>query len=442
MIDERADDQFRLISTSALSMLVAASMIGAGVFTTSGFALADLGSTSLVMCAWIVGATLAISGAISYGMLADHITESGGEYLFLSRFVHPAAGFVAGWVSLLAGFTGAGAYAATAFESYALPAAARPTWLPEGSLAIVLVIGATAMHALNTRRGAISQSSLVAIKLSLLALFITYSLIVMPTWSGGGTLPIEKRSPWSSVGSFATSVMWISLSYSGFNAAIYVAGEAKDGARGVKQAMWKGTILVTVFYLLLNTIFLYAPDVSSIAGQQDIAAIAASKVGGAQLAWLVRIIVCTGLATSVSSILMAGPRVYAKMAKDGLFPRYFDAPKPPPTRSVLLQGAAIIVVVLMTGLRDLLSYLGLTLGISAACTVATLFFARQTGDKASQPSKSRYIIAGYYTTGTLVLAALAAWNRPAEALATLATILAGVIGFALLRRHGSGKRNA
>lgn len=434
MIDKRPEDQSRLISNSALSMLVAASMIGAGVFTTSGFALADLGSTSLVMCAWVVGATLAISGAIGYGMLADRIAESGGEYLFLSRFVHPAAGFVAGWVSLLAGFTGAGAYAATAFESYALPAGARPAWLPEGALAILLVIGATTMHALNTRRGAVSQSSLVAIKLSLLALFIIYAIVVLPTWSGGGTIPIDKRSSFSSIGSFATSVMWISLSYSGFNAAIYVAGEARDGARGVKQAMWKGTVLVTVFYLLLNAVFLYAPDASSIAGQQDIAAIAASKVGGAQLAWLVRIIVCTGLATSVSSILMAGPRVYAKMAQDGLFPRYFDAPTPPPTRSVLLQGAMIIVVVLVAEIRELLSYLGLTLGISAACTVATLFFARHMDGEGAPPSKSKYIIAGYYTTGTLVLAALAAWNRPVEAIATLITLVLGILGFALIRK--------
>ena len=92
--------------------LVVANMIGAGVFTTSGFALADLGTPDRVMLAWLTGGLLAVCGALSYGALVRRMTDSGGEYLFLSRAIHPVAGFVAGWVSLLAGFTGAIALAA------------------------------------------------------------------------------------------------------------------------------------------------------------------------------------------------------------------------------------------------------------------------------------------------------------------------------------------
>ena len=78
-------------------------MIGAGVFTTSGFALADLGRPEVVLLAWGVGGLIAACGALSYGALARRIPESGGEYTFLSRTVHPLAGFLAGWVSLLVG---------------------------------------------------------------------------------------------------------------------------------------------------------------------------------------------------------------------------------------------------------------------------------------------------------------------------------------------------
>ena len=99
------------------TFLVVANMIGAGVFTTSGYSFGDLGDRQFVMLAWGIGSLIAICGAISYGQLAQRITESGGEYLFLSRMVHPAVGFIAGWVSLLAGFTGAIAVAATVFES-------------------------------------------------------------------------------------------------------------------------------------------------------------------------------------------------------------------------------------------------------------------------------------------------------------------------------------
>ena len=75
------------------------------MFTTSGFALGDLGRREIVLAAWAVGGVLAMFGALSYGALARRIPESGGEYTFLSQTVHPLAGFLAGWVSLLVGFT-------------------------------------------------------------------------------------------------------------------------------------------------------------------------------------------------------------------------------------------------------------------------------------------------------------------------------------------------
>ena len=96
-------------------------MIGVGVYTTSGFTLLSLQSPHLVVLAWAVGGCIAICGAVGYSTLATHFQESGGEYLFLSKTVHPAAGIMAGWVSMLAGFTGAIAAAALGIEEYLAP---------------------------------------------------------------------------------------------------------------------------------------------------------------------------------------------------------------------------------------------------------------------------------------------------------------------------------
>ena len=109
-----------------LVCMVIANMIGAGVFTTSGFTIASVGSPMWVMVAWVIGGMIAVCGALSYGRLIQMIPEAGGEYLFLSRTLGPLWGFLAGWVSLIAGFTGAIAFAATTFESYALPESIRP----------------------------------------------------------------------------------------------------------------------------------------------------------------------------------------------------------------------------------------------------------------------------------------------------------------------------
>ncbi len=102
----------------SLTALVIGNMLGAGVFTTSGFALSDLGSPLYVLLAWFIGGLLALCGAASYGALSRLMPVSGGEYFFLSRVVHPMVGFVAGWISLWAGFTAAIAFSAITFEVY------------------------------------------------------------------------------------------------------------------------------------------------------------------------------------------------------------------------------------------------------------------------------------------------------------------------------------
>lgn len=107
--------QYGLITLSAL---VVTGMIGSGVFTTSGFALDSLGSPQAVLSAWAVAGLIATCGAVAFGALVVRMPESGGEYLYLSRAVHPLAGFLAGIVSLTAGFSGSVALAALACERY------------------------------------------------------------------------------------------------------------------------------------------------------------------------------------------------------------------------------------------------------------------------------------------------------------------------------------
>ncbi len=117
-MNNKAGEKFGLWT---LILVVIASMIGSGVFTTSGFSVASLRSPAWVMVAWLIGGMIAICGALSYGMLARLMPQSGGEYLYLSRTIHPAVGFLGGWISLTAGFTGAIALTALTCEEYLIP---------------------------------------------------------------------------------------------------------------------------------------------------------------------------------------------------------------------------------------------------------------------------------------------------------------------------------
>lgn len=396
----------------SLTLLVVAGMIGSGVFTTSGFTLAAVGTPARVMICWLAGGLIAMAGAISYGQLARLLPESGGEYLYLSRHVHPLAGFLAGWVSLIAGFSGAIAIAAVAFERYALPDHLRPSFLPADTLAIGLILVCGLMHGSSVRGGSRVHNLIVVVKiLALLGfLLVAATSIRSHTWhwrSQVGTVD-DGNIPW---GSMAVSVVWISLSYAGFNAAIYVTSESRQAQSTIPRALIFGTIAVTVLYLLLNLVFVTAQPPTELAGQRDVAAIAANAIGGPSLEWLVRVAICLGLVSSVSGMTVAGPRVYAKMAEDRVFPQWFRQPHRAIRRSVGLQiGISILLILtqrllvtagwLESSLQGLLDYLGTTLSLTSACCVATLLLPSV---RAADSGRSRMVTAAavLYVAGTL-----------------------------------------
>src|SRR5437899_795669 len=157
---------------SALALIVA-SMIGSGVFTTSGFLLADLHTPGWVLAAWLGGGVLALLGALSYGALARRFPESGGEYLFLTRTWHPAMGYFAGWVSLLVGFSAPLAAVALAFGEYTkqwLPASMPPVLTGSCVLAAFTIV-----HALHVQRGAWVQNAAVLLKVLLIGVLLGWA---------------------------------------------------------------------------------------------------------------------------------------------------------------------------------------------------------------------------------------------------------------------------
>ena len=411
----------KTLGFTSLVCLIIANMIGAGIFTTSGFALSDLGSADRVMAAWVVGGVIAMCGALSYAGLVRRMTESGGEYLFLSRLIHPLAGFITGWVSLLAGFTGAIAFAARAFETYAFPT--RPDWLPDGVAAAGMVMVAAVLHGVKVQVGALAQNIVVFLKVALLIGFLA---IAAAAAISQGAAPAPPPEMPFSLAAFAGSLVWISLSYSGFNAAVYVAGEAKDAQRNAPKALWVGTLIVTVLYIALNAAFVYLPPFEAVAGREDVAAAAAQSIGGTPLTLAIRFVTVLALITSVFSLVMAGPRVYARMADDGVFPRMFRfGGDSAPTAAILAQAALAIALIALSDLRGLLSYLGFTLSVSAALTVASLFVVARREGRAAVKVWGYPFTPAFYVLATLILAAMSGRREPMQLLAAIITVVSG-----------------
>ncbi len=443
-------DRGNALGVVSATTLVAASMIGVGVYTTSGYTLAALGSPGRVIAAWIVGGLIAICGAIGYASLASRFTESGGEYLFLSKTLHPVAGLMAGWISLLCGFTGAIAIAALGLEQYLSPLLFDTPPAMTGWIAVGSVVVAAVLHTIGVHAAARAQDLVVAIKLLMIVGFIVFALGTLGDWQGTMTGMGTGVSAGAVDGEpaevvpfglfvFAGQLVWISFSYAGFNAAVYVSSEVRDARRNVPRAMIAGTVLVTIIYVILNVIFVLAPPASVITDEENIgqiAATAAAAIGGEQFLLLVRIVIVVSLFTSVSALVMTGPRVYAKMADDGFFPSWFRFADRPPVLAIWFQAVLAIVAISMTTLQGLLGYLGLTLSICSALTVSMLFVMRYRGTTKALPLYG--IPPAIYVAATIILAILFAIDQPQQTIAVVATVAVGFLLYPWIGKKGGG----
>lgn len=415
----------RQLGLASATALVVANMIGTGVFTTSGFLLADLHSPGLVLLAWAVGGLQAGLGALCYGALARRLPESGGEYLFLSRTLHPAAGYVAGWLSLLVGFSAPLASVAFAFGEY------TRTWFPAWSPRVtgtLLVLFFTLVHAWDVRRGAWLQNAAVLVKIVLILGFAALALPRLPT------IPPEAPVPSASLASFAVSLVWISFSYSGWNAAVYLGGEVREPERNLPRALLLGTGTVAVLYLLLNAAFVFAAPVPELAGRLEIGRRCAELLGGPAWAEAVTALVAIGLISSASSLVMAGPRVYARMAEDGYLPATFAASSRPPRFAMALQTGVALALLWSLTFDRLLTYIGFTLSLSTAATVIGLIrLRRREGAAFAVPGWPW--VPGVFLAGVVGMTTLAVAPRPMEALLGLATLVVGGIAWVLMPRR-------
>ena len=413
----------RRIGLGSAVALVVASMIGTGVFTTSGFALGDLGRRDLVVAAWVVGGLVALAGAASYGALARHIPEDGGEYTFLSQTLHPALGVVAGWVSMLAGFTAPIAAAALLLHEYLAGSFAWPLGAQlTATLAIVL---AAAAHGLRTRHGLRAQDAAVALKLLALT-----TLLVVGFALRESAPPPPADGEAGGWGAFAVTLVWVSFSYSGWNAAVYVGGRVRDPARTLPRALVLGTGLVALLYVALNALILYSAPQELLAYRPDVAAAAAGAIGGETAQRGLALVVTLGLLTSISAMTMLGPRVVARMAEDGALPRVLARGADAPTTAVAAQALAAIVVVWLQDLQTLLGYIGFTLGLSAAgCVVGLMALRRRRGPE-EVPVWGYPFVPLFFVLATLWGAAFMVAREPTASLYGALTLGVGGAGYA------------
>jgi APA family basic amino acid/polyamine antiporter len=421
--------------------IVVANMIGTGIFGSSGFQAADLHDGGTMLFAWFLGGLLALAGATAYGELGAMMPRAGGEYVYLREAYHPAVGAMSGWVSLFAGFSAPIAASALLFGKY------TGVLLPDlggevgtKAVAVGLILAMMSLHAFDTVIGGRVQAVFTLGKVLLIAGFIAAGLLLGEgDWNQlsprAGGLDNVFGEP------FAMSLYWVMVAYAGWNAAAYIASDLENPQKTLPRSLLLGTVVVMVLYLLANVTFLYALSPEMLAGKDgggpiaEVGAATARALFGARTGDLVAAIIALALVSSVSAMVMAGPRVYASMAEDGALPRFLakKTPRGVPAIAVVTQGVLACAFVAIGDLKSLIQYIGFTLSIFAALAVAAVIVLRIKRPDAPRPYR-----ASLYPFAPILFIAVSAWaayvqisQNPMNAYYGGATILEGFLVYLL-----------
>ncbi|MGB9609375.1 MAG: APC family permease [Bryobacteraceae bacterium] len=406
MTSASAPALLRRLGLFSATALVISNMVGTGIFTTTGFLAGDLGEPWLVLGIWVVGAIIALAGALSYSELGVNFPASGGEYVYLTRAYGPTLGFMSGWVSFFAGFSAPVATAALAFSNYLgyfFPSLRqeniwfRRTWGEIGIevggaqvAAAALILLFTVLNLFGVEFIARIQNTLTSIKVLVMIAFIAFGLAVgNGDWSHLRQAA-ERSSTAPLAAQFALSLFWIYVGYSGWNAATYIAEELKRPERTLPLALTIGTVIVTVLYLLFNIVFIYAVPLERMKGVLAIGSLTAQALFGSEGAAIFSALLAVSLMSTVNAMVTIGPRLYYAMARNGAFlpsAGYVHPKWRTPVVAILFQGACAMLMTLVN-FGNLMTYIGYLLNLFAMLAVASLLWLRRRPDWQKLPAVS------------------------------------------------------
>ncbi|MEL6301644.1 MAG: amino acid permease [Pseudomonadota bacterium] len=433
-----ADARTKLFTPRTAVSIVIANMVGTGVFTSLGYQLLDIESGFVLMMLWAIGGVVAFCGAMSYAELGATLPKSGGEYYFLGRIYHPAAGFVSGWVSATVGFAAPTALAAITFSKYlsrALPGT------PVAASAVGLVTLLTLVHATHRRTSGGVQVAFTAIKVGLIVVFCIGAMLVAGDMQPIVFSPQQGDAALMTGGAFAVSLIYVSYAFTGWNVATYLSSELDNPQRNLPWVLGGGTLLVALLYLALNFVFLKVAPIDAMRGQVEVGYIAAEYAFGSGIARIMGVILALLLISTVSAMIIAGPRVYQAIGQDhSLFAVFASTNRfGVPAFAIYFQGVVTIIFIVTSSFEFILKFSGFILALNTLATVVGLFVLRWR-----EPERLRPFRAWGYPVTPIIFLALTGWtlwyvftDEPLTGLLALGIIAAGLVSYALSARFDS-----
>jgi len=390
------------------TMIVMGGMVGAGIFINPYVVAQRVHSPALMLAVWVAGGVIAILGAFVYAELGDRFPEVGGQYVYLSKALHPAVGFLYGWVLLLVVQSGGMAAVTVTFAGYFLELtglAISERWI------VVLTLGIlTLINCLGVKAGSRAQSVLMVLKIAAIACLVAAGLFLGKQPHALLHPVLDRPVSLGLAAAVGAAMVPVLFSYGGWQTTNFIASEIRDPRRNLGRALVIGVLGVIALYLLVNVVCIRVLGASALAETRVPASAVMRIVSGEQGARLIALGIAVSTVGFLSQGILTAPRVYFAMAEDGLFFRsvaYVSARTGVPVVAIVLQSVWAIAIAFTGKYEQILNFVipidFFFIGLSAVCLF--VFRRRELARPKLAPARPGFRVPGHPFTTIVFVAA-------------------------------------
>jgi APA family basic amino acid/polyamine antiporter len=422
----------RTLGLGSATALIVGEVIGVGIFLTPAGMAKSLGSPAWLLVVWLAMGAVAVAGALCFGALAARFPEAGGGYVYLREAFGPRVAFLYGWLSLLVTDPGLTAALATGLATYA--GSLMPlTPVGQKVFAIGAILLVASANILGIRLGADLVRGLTILKLALLVFLAIWGFgLGRGDWSNFVPLAARRAGSDPPLTALAGGLIAAFFSFGGWWDLSKIAGEVRDPSRVMPRAMLIGVAVVTFTYIMTSAVFLYLVPLERVDTDRGFAAQAGEALFGAAGSQVFAAIVIASVLGSLAGTMLAAPRVYYAMARDGLFVPALAALHPrfkTPVWAIAVQATLASILVASGTFDQILAYFIFATVAFLALIVAATYRLAGPGSEVRLP--------GYPVTPLIflvpvaILLVLLAAGNPFRALLGLVVVALGIPAYAL-----------
>lgn len=412
------------IGWKTATAIVISNMIGTGVFTTLGFQVIELQNTITIFLLWFIGGVLALFGAFCYAELGTFFKGNGGDYIYLSKTYHPLLGYLSSWISLVIGFSSPVSLAALAMAKYL--SVFQGDFGTYFAIVVILLVALALSFSISISGKFHNFFTFIKVSFVVVLIIIGVLLSQNPVHTSlnfGNSWEQEILFP-----AFATSLVFVTYAYTGWNSASYIAGEIDKPQKNLPKSLIIGTIFVTFCYVFINYIMLKHAPIEALKGKEDVMGIAANYMFGSTFGKIVNVFIALQLVATISGYLWVGSRITQATASENKLWSFLAVKnkKNIPVRAIFAHAIIAIIIISTGSFKQIFLYTAFVLQLLSTLAISTAFFLKKS-DRKLFKSNLFYVFPTIFVLFSGYILYFTFINNPKESIIGLAIVIIGIL---------------